>query len=54
VLEYFAPLQAWLKQQNEGQTCGWQATASAATPTASPNATSPNTESPKPTTPTKS
>ena len=25
VLEYFAPLQDWLKQQNEGQTCGWQA-----------------------------
>ena len=25
VLEYFAPLQAWLKQQNEGQSCGWQA-----------------------------
>ena len=24
VLEYFAPLQEWLKQQNEGQTCGWQ------------------------------
>lgn len=23
VLEYFAPLQDWLKQQNEGQTCGW-------------------------------
>jgi peptidyl-dipeptidase A len=27
VLEYFAPLQEWLKQQNEGQTCGWQAVA---------------------------
>jgi peptidyl-dipeptidase A len=24
VLEYFAPLQTWLKQQNEGKTCGWQ------------------------------
>ena len=23
--EYFAPLQEWLKQQNEGQMCGWQA-----------------------------
>ncbi|GGD38209.1 M2 family metallopeptidase [Pseudoxanthomonas indica] len=37
VLEYFAPLQDWLKQQNEGQTCGWQppaenASAAAATP----------------------
>ena len=27
VLEYFAPLQTWLKQQNEGQSCGWQAAA---------------------------
>ena len=25
VLEYFAPLQAWLEQQNQGQSCGWQA-----------------------------
>ncbi|MFT4178992.1 MAG: M2 family metallopeptidase [Thermomonas sp.] len=24
VLEYFAPLQDWLKQQNNGQNCGWQ------------------------------
>lgn len=31
VLEYFAPLQAWLKQQNEGKTCGWPAPAAAAT-----------------------
>lgn len=23
VLEYFAPLQQWLAQQNEGQSCGW-------------------------------
>ena len=29
VLEYFAPLQDWLKQQNEGQSCGWQVAASA-------------------------
>ncbi|MBA2239336.1 MAG: M2 family metallopeptidase, partial [Lysobacter sp.] len=29
VLEYFAPLQTWLTQQNEGQTCGWQASAAA-------------------------
>ena len=35
VLEYFAPLQEWLKQQNEGQSCGWQAgTAVPATPKA--------------------
>jgi len=23
ILEYFQPLQGWLAQQNEGQTCGW-------------------------------
>jgi peptidyl-dipeptidase A len=33
VLEYFAPLQDWLKQQNEGQRCGWQASPA---PAASP------------------
>ncbi len=27
VLEYFAPLQDWLKAQNEGQACGWSAAA---------------------------
>ena len=27
LLEYFAPLQAWLKKENEGRTCGWQAPA---------------------------
>lgn len=25
VLEYFAPLQSWLEQQNQGKTCGWDA-----------------------------
>ena len=35
VLEYFAPLQTWLKQQNEGKTCGWPATAAAAVAPAS-------------------
>ncbi len=30
VLEYFAPLQTWLKKENEGQTCGWQAPAAVA------------------------
>ena len=29
MLEYFGPLQEWLKQQNEGQMCGWQATTAA-------------------------
>jgi len=38
VLEYFAPLQTWLKQQNEGKTCGWQASGTAA---AAPAATPP-------------
>jgi peptidyl-dipeptidase A len=23
ILEYFAPLQAWLTEQNQGQQCGW-------------------------------
>ena len=34
VLEYFAPLQEWLVQQNEGKTCGWQAAPAAAAATA--------------------
>lgn len=25
VLEYFAPLQSWLEEQNKGKTCGWEA-----------------------------
>ena len=36
VLEYFAPLQAWLEQQNEGQTCGWQVPVAADTPVPDP------------------
>jgi peptidyl-dipeptidase A len=24
ILEYFAPLQAWLKEQNAGKQCGWR------------------------------
>jgi peptidyl-dipeptidase A len=23
LVEYFAPLQTWLKEQNKGQQCGW-------------------------------
>ena len=23
IIEYFAPLHAWLKEQNAGQECGW-------------------------------
>ena len=30
LLEYFAPLDEWLKQQNQGQACGWQAQPAAA------------------------
>ena len=29
VLEYFAPLQTWLKEQNAGKQCGWSATTAA-------------------------
>ena len=28
ILEYFAPLQEWLKEQNAGQQCGWTSNAS--------------------------
>jgi peptidyl-dipeptidase A len=38
LLEYFAPLQAWLTQQNEGQMCGWQAQASTPAPVVTPAA----------------
>lgn len=24
IIDYFAPLQAWLKEQNKGRSCGWQ------------------------------
>jgi peptidyl-dipeptidase A len=34
VLQYFAPLQDWLKQQNAGQACGWNAGAAAPQPKA--------------------
>ena len=30
MIEYFSPVNAWLKQQNEGQMCGWQASAAPA------------------------
>jgi peptidyl-dipeptidase A len=23
IIEYFAPLMSWLKEQNQGQQCGW-------------------------------
>ncbi|GAB2512995.1 M2 family metallopeptidase [Lysobacter humi (ex Lee et al. 2017)] len=38
ILEYFAPLQTWLKQQNEGRTCGWQANAASGAPASPPGA----------------
>ena len=34
VLEYFAPLQTWLKEQNAGSTCGWNAAGTVAAPAA--------------------
>ena len=30
MIEYFSPVNEWLKQQNEGQMCGWQANAAPA------------------------
>jgi peptidyl-dipeptidase A len=42
MLEYFAPLQDWLKQQNEGQTCGWDASAGASSAAAAPSKTAPH------------
>jgi peptidyl-dipeptidase A len=39
VLEYFAPLQAWLKERNAGSTCGWDPAGTAASsPPAPPKA----------------
>jgi peptidyl-dipeptidase A len=34
VLEYFAPLNTWLQEQNAGKTCGWDAGAVASAPAA--------------------
>jgi len=36
VLEYFAPLQTWLKEQNAGSTCGWNPTGTTAATSAAP------------------
>ncbi|WP_305805408.1 M2 family metallopeptidase [Stenotrophomonas sp. YIM B06876] len=36
MLEYFTPVQEWLKQQNQGQMCGWTAPAAPATAAAAP------------------
>ncbi|RZA21034.1 MAG: peptidase M2 family protein [Lysobacteraceae bacterium] len=36
VLEYFTPLQTWLKEQNAGSTCGWNAAGASATVPATP------------------
>ncbi len=46
VLEYFAPLQTWLKQQNEGKMCGWREPAAA--PAANPAAKDKPAGAPKP------
>ncbi|MEE7547436.1 M2 family metallopeptidase, partial [Xanthomonas sp. Kuri4-1] len=34
MLEYFAPMQEWLRQQNQGRMCGWDVPAADATPPA--------------------
>ncbi|MER2176366.1 MAG: M2 family metallopeptidase [Stenotrophomonas maltophilia] len=34
MIEYFTPVNEWLKQQNQGQMCGWQAPTAAAAPVA--------------------
>ncbi len=39
MIEYFTPVNEWLKQQNQGQMCGWKAPA--ATAAATPAATAP-------------
>lgn len=39
MIEYFTPVNEWLKQQNQGQMCGWQVPA--ATAAAAPAATAP-------------
>ena len=36
VLEYFAPLQTWLKEQNTGSTCGWNPSGAVAAAPAAP------------------
>ena len=46
VLEYFAPLQKWLTEQNAGQQCGWNATASAPAATPAPAAPAPSPAAP--------
>ena len=36
MIEYFTPVNAWLKEQNQGQVCGWQASAAAPAAPAAP------------------
>ncbi|MFP7723685.1 M2 family metallopeptidase [Lysobacter sp. A3-1-A15] len=48
VLEYFAPLQAWLKEQNEGKACGWDAGTATAAAASKPQAKPQSTPGPKP------
>ena len=43
VLEYFAPLQDWLKQQNAGQQCGWNSDAAPTAVVAAPTPPAPPT-----------
>lgn len=53
MVEYFAPLSAWLKEQNKGESCGWDGeatapTASPATPPASPATPTASSTAPSP------
>ena len=41
ILAYFAPLSAWLKEQNAGKSCGWDANATTAPATAAEPALAP-------------
>ncbi|MBN6112343.1 M2 family metallopeptidase [Xanthomonas bonasiae] len=41
LLEYFAPMQEWLKQQNQGQMCGWEAPKAVQAAATAPAATAP-------------
>ncbi len=47
VLEYFAPLQDWLKEQNAGQQCGWTSNAPTLAMNAAPAPAAPTTATPK-------
>jgi peptidyl-dipeptidase A len=43
ILDYYAPLSAWLDEQNKGETCGWDGIAATPTPAATPAPAAPVT-----------